>query len=87
MKFVQDVIAYKLTSPSSQTFYTKIRPGVKEFLTNLFPYYRFHIITFGERLYAHYMAKLIDPDEKFFYDRILSRDESLDPTRKTANLR
>lgn len=81
-----DVIAYQLNHRIAQTFYTKLRPGLKEFLTNLLPYYRFHIITFGERLYAHTMAKLIDPDEKFFYDRILSRDESLDPTRKTANL-
>ncbi|CAF4429152.1 unnamed protein product, partial [Rotaria magnacalcarata] len=30
-----DVIAYQLNAQSSQTFYTKLRPGVKEFLTNL----------------------------------------------------
>ncbi|CAF2046071.1 unnamed protein product [Rotaria magnacalcarata] len=81
-----DVIAYQLNAQSSQTFYTKLRPGVKEFLTNLLPYYQFHIVTFGERLYAHTMAKLIDPNKRFFYHRILSRNECFDPTRKTANL-
>ncbi|CAF4549980.1 unnamed protein product [Rotaria sp. Silwood1] len=81
-----DVIAYQLNTQSSQTFYTKLRPGVKEFLTNLLPYYQFHIVTFGERLYAHTMAKLIDPNKTFFYHRILSRNECFDPTRKTANL-
>lgn len=60
---------------------------MKEFLTNLLPYYQFHIVTFGERLYAHTMAKLIDPNKTFFYHRILSRNECFDPTRKTANLR
>lgn len=83
----QDVIAYQLNTQSSQTFYTKLRPGVKEFLANLLPYYQFHIVTFGERLYAHTMAKLIDPNKTFFYHRILSRNECFDPTRKTANLR
>ncbi|CAF0984354.1 unnamed protein product [Rotaria sordida] len=81
-----DVIAYQLSTQSSQTFYTKLRPGVKEFLTNLLPYYQFHIVTFGERLYAHTMARLIDPNKTFFYHRILSRNECFDPTRKTANL-
>jgi RNA polymerase II subunit A-like phosphatase len=86
MHFFKEVIAYQLSTQSSQTFYTKLRPGVKEFLTNLLPYYQFHIVTFGERLYAHTMAKLIDPNKTFFYHRILSRNECFDPTRKTANL-
>lgn len=81
-----EIIAYQLSTQSPQTFYTKLRPGVKDFLTNLLPYYQFHIVTFGERLYAHKMASLIDPDKKFFYHRILSRNECFDPTRKTANL-
>ena len=33
------------------------------------------------------MAELIDPEKKFFYHRILSRNECFDQTRKTANLR
>ncbi|CAF0945275.1 unnamed protein product [Adineta steineri] len=81
-----DVIAYQLSTQSSQRFYTKLRPGVKEFLANLLPYYQFHIVTFGERVYAHTMANLIDPNKTFFYHRILSRNECFDPTRKTANL-
>ncbi|UJR36884.1 hypothetical protein I4U23_029597 [Adineta vaga] len=84
--FSPDIVAYQLSTQSSQRFFTKLRPGVKEFLTNLLPYYQFHIVTFGERIYAHTMANLIDPDKRFFYHRILSRNECFDPTRKTANL-
>ena len=32
------------------------------------------------------MLKLIDPDKRFFGDRILSQDESFSKQRKTANL-
>ncbi|CAF1135940.1 unnamed protein product [Rotaria sordida] len=81
-----DVIAYQLNTPTSQTFYTKLRPGVQEFLTNLRPFYQFHIVTFGDRPYAHTIAKLIDPNGTFFSHRILSRNECLSLTDKTANL-
>ncbi|PVD21414.1 hypothetical protein C0Q70_19587 [Pomacea canaliculata] len=50
-------------------------------------FYELHICTFGVRLYAHTVARLIDPDEKFFSHRILSRDECFDPLSKTANLK
>jgi RNA polymerase II subunit A-like phosphatase len=69
-----DVVTYQSNTPISQTFYTKVRPGVKEFLTNLQSLYQFHIVTFGDRPYANAMAKLIDPDKIFFFHRILSRD-------------
>ncbi|CAF1309344.1 unnamed protein product [Adineta steineri] len=81
-----DVVAFQLNIPISQTLYTKLRPGVKEFLTNLQLFYQFHIVTFGDRPYANAIAKLIDPDGKFFSDRILSRDECVSLTDKSANL-
>ncbi|CAF1194568.1 unnamed protein product [Rotaria sp. Silwood1] len=43
-----DIITYQLNTPMPQTFYTKLRPGVKEFLTNLRSLYQFHIVTFGD---------------------------------------
>jgi RNA polymerase II subunit A-like phosphatase len=81
--FSPEVIAYQL---NNLTFYTKLRSGVKEFLTNLRSLYQFHIVTFGDRPYANTIAKIIDPDEAFFSHRILSRDECLSLTDKTANL-
>ncbi|CAF1274568.1 unnamed protein product [Adineta steineri] len=81
-----DVVAFQLNIPISQALYTKLRPGVKEFLTNLQSFYQFHIVTFGDRPYANAIAKLIDPDGKLFSDRILSRDECVSLTDKSANL-
>ncbi|CAF3148684.1 unnamed protein product [Rotaria socialis] len=80
-----DIVAYQPT-PISKIFYTKLRPGIKEFLTNLRPFYQFHIITFGDQAYAHNIAKLIDPNRRFFSDRIISRDECLKLTDETINL-
>ncbi|CAF1101667.1 unnamed protein product [Rotaria magnacalcarata] len=80
-----DIVAYQPT-PISKTFYTKLRPGVKEFLTNLRPFYQFHIITFGDQVYTHNIVKLIDPNKRFFSDRIISRDECFKLTDETVNL-
>ncbi|CAF1291719.1 unnamed protein product [Adineta ricciae] len=81
-----DIISIYLDHPVAQTLYTKLRPGVKEFLTNLQSYYVFHIVTFGDRPYADAIVKLIDPKGTFFSHRILSRDDSISSTDKSANL-
>lgn len=57
-------------------YYIKLRPGLQEFLETMAKYYELHIYTMGTRAYAQNIAKLIDPDRKFFADRVLSRDES-----------
>ncbi len=38
--------------------------------------YELHVYTAGSRTYANAVCKGIDPDGKYFGDRILSRDES-----------
>jgi len=38
-------------------------------------------------MYAHTIAEIIDPTKKYFSIRILSRDECLNPTSKTGNLK
>jgi RNA polymerase II subunit A-like phosphatase len=81
-----DVASFQLNIPLSQTLYTKLRPGVKEFLANLESFYQFHVVTFGDRLYANSIVKLIDPNRTFFAHRILSRDECVSLTDKSANL-
>lgn len=44
--------------------------------------YEMHIYTMATRNYALAIAKIIDPDGKYFGDRILSRDESGSLTHK-----
>lgn len=41
----------------------------------------------GSRLYAHTIARLLDPSGVFFADRIRSRDESFDMCSKYRDLR
>lgn len=57
-------------------YYVKLRPGLKDFLQNISKLYELHIYTMGTRGYAKEIAKIIDPDEKLFGQRILSRDEN-----------
>lgn len=57
-------------------YFIKLRPGLKEFLENVSKIYELHIYTMATRAYAKNIADIIDPDHKYFGDRILSRDES-----------
>lgn len=55
---------------------TFLRPGWKEFLTEIAGLYEMHVYTMGTRAYAEEVCAAIDPDGKAFGGRILSRDES-----------
>ncbi|KAL3859578.1 hypothetical protein ACJMK2_009794 [Sinanodonta woodiana] len=68
-------------------YHTRLRPRTKEFLEKISKLYELHICTFGVRLYAHTIARFLDPEEKYFSHRILSRDECFDATSKVANLK
>lgn len=57
-------------------YYIKLRPGLQQFLETIAEKYELHIYTMGTRAYARQIARLVDPDLKYFDDRILSRDES-----------
>lgn len=72
--------------PGHPTYYTKLRPYLQEFLDQMSKIYELHIFTFGCRLYAHKIASIIDPKQKYFGNRILSRDESVDQYSKKGNL-
>lgn len=63
-------------------YYVKVRPGLEEFLEQISKLYEMHIYTMATRNYALEIAKIIDPDGKYFGDRILSRDESGSLTHK-----
>ena len=80
-----DIVCYKL---SGNTYYTKLRPHVKEFLERMHPLYEMHVVSFGERVYAHKIAELLDPTALgYFNHRVLSRNELVSPVHKTPNLK
>lgn len=77
---VKDVRAFQLIDDGPGMrgcwYYIKLRPGLAEFLENVAQLYELHIYTMGTRQYAQQIANIVDPDRRYFGDRILSRDES-----------
>ncbi|KAL9615536.1 MAG: hypothetical protein Q9167_000049 [Letrouitia subvulpina] len=77
---VKDVREFQLVEDASGArgcwYYIKLRPALEQFLESISKLYELHIYTMGTRGYAQKIAKIIDPERKFFGDRILSRDES-----------
>ena len=57
-------------------YYIKLRPGLQDFLDSIAKIYELYIYTMGTRQYAEQIAKIVDPQGKYFGDRVLSRDES-----------
>lgn len=80
---LKDVQKFQLDDDKPNTwYYIKPRPGLKRFLSTLSEIYEMHIYTMGTRAYAENVAKIIDPEQKIFGDRILSRNESGSMTAK-----
>lgn len=77
---VKDVKAFQLIDDGPGMrgcwYYIKLRPGLMEFLESISQVYELHIYTMGTRQYAQQIANIVDPDRKYFGERILSRDES-----------
>lgn len=77
---LKDVRAFQLVDDGPGMrgcwYYIKLRPGLEQFLENIAEKYELHIYTMGTRQYAKEIAKIVDPERKYFDDRILSRDES-----------
>ncbi|CAL1528051.1 unnamed protein product [Lymnaea stagnalis] len=85
---LKDVKHFQLWHGKGMMWYhTRFRPFTMQFLETVSKMYELHICTFGVRLYAHTIARFLDPEEKYFSHRILSRDECFDALSKTANLK
>ena len=56
--------------------FTKLRPYVRDFLREAAKLYRLYVYTMGERGYALEMAKLLDPEENLFPERVISANDS-----------
>ncbi|KAJ8539893.1 hypothetical protein K7X08_026282 [Anisodus acutangulus] len=59
--------------------WTKLRPGVWNFLEKASNLFELHLYTMGNKLYATEMAKLLDPKGDLFAGRVISRGDDGDP--------
>ncbi|KAI2464851.1 hypothetical protein F4781DRAFT_52814 [Annulohypoxylon bovei var. microspora] len=78
---VKDVRSFQLDDgPRGATsgcwYYIKMRPGLAEFLEKISHLFELHVYTMGTRAYALNIAKIVDPTQKLFGNRIISRDEN-----------
>lgn len=85
---VKDVCKFQLDDgprglASGCWYYIKMRPGLAEFLQKVSEMFEMHIYTMGTRAYALNIAKIVDPTQKLFGNRIISRDENGSMTAKT----
>ena len=53
--------------------YTKLRPGVRDFLANAATRFELHVSTMGSQSYALAMAKILDPKGTLFGGRVVGR--------------
>ncbi|TMW68400.1 hypothetical protein Poli38472_005868 [Pythium oligandrum] len=93
---VQDVVGEIRESPDTHFFYipgtpqhehvVKLRPGLTSFLEELSLTYDLFIYTHGTRLYAEEIAKIIDPEGRFFRHRIVARTDTPDMQHKSLKL-
>ncbi|VDP08882.1 unnamed protein product [Soboliphyme baturini] len=82
---MKNVMHFQLDGPT--WYHMRMRPHTLEFLHSVSQKFELHICSFGARMYAHTVARMMDPDGALFGLRILSRDECFDPFLKTANLK
>lgn len=58
--------------------WTKLRPGIWNFLDKASKLYELHLYTMGNKLYATEMAKVLDPKGTLFAGRVISRGDDGD---------
>ncbi|XP_073140362.1 RNA polymerase II C-terminal domain phosphatase-like 3 isoform X2 [Henckelia pumila] len=59
--------------------WTKLRPGIWNFLEKASKLFELHLYTMGNKYYATEMAKLLDPKGELFSGRVISRGDDGDP--------
>ncbi|KAL1556780.1 protein-serine/threonine phosphatase [Salvia divinorum] len=59
--------------------WTKLRPGIWNFLEKASKLYELHLYTMGNKYYATEMAKLLDPNGELFSGRVISRGDDGEP--------
>ncbi|KAF8694272.1 hypothetical protein HU200_038410 [Digitaria exilis] len=61
------------------SMWTKLRPGIWNFLEKASKLFELHLYTMGNKLYATEMAKVLDPTGTLFAGRVISRGDDGDP--------
>ena len=83
-KSVNDIKSFQLQEDANGfTYYIKQRPGLSEFLEEISKIYELHVYTMGTRAYALSVANIVDPDKRYFGNRVISRDENGSLTAKS----
>ncbi|XP_006844522.3 RNA polymerase II C-terminal domain phosphatase-like 3 [Amborella trichopoda] len=59
--------------------WTKLRPGIWNFLERASKLYELHLYTMGNKVYATEMAKVLDPTGSLFSGRVISKGDDGDP--------
>ncbi|KAK9090016.1 hypothetical protein Sjap_023193 [Stephania japonica] len=59
--------------------WTKLRPGIWNFLEKASKLFELHLYTMGNKLYATEMAKVLDPTGVLFAGRVISKGDDGDP--------
>lgn len=67
----------------TQSFYVKLRPHLQKFLRTASKLFEMHIYTMGTREYARVICEHIDPKEKYFGNRIVTRSENFNELKKS----
>jgi RNA polymerase II subunit A-like phosphatase len=55
------------------TYNVKLRPNIHQFLSSIYKLYEIHVYTMGVQAYAEKICRILDPDKKYFGDRVISR--------------
>lgn len=58
--------------------WTKLRPGIWNFLDRASKLYELHVYTMGNKVYATEMAKVLDPTGTLFAGRVISKGDEAD---------
>lgn len=75
---------WRFNKGHSNEYIIKLRPFVPEFLLEANKRFTMHVYTMGLSNYAQTVLKLIDPDQVYFGDRVITSKES--PNTKTLDL-
>lgn len=71
---------------TSEGYITKLRPFVQEFLREARQMFELTVYTMGGRVYSSRMTKLLDPDGKYFSDRVIAREDCTVRGRKSLDM-
>lgn len=83
---VQSADAPMLFHLGHMNMWTKLRPGIREFLEQAKEHFDLHVFTMGDKIYAAEMARLLDPSGTLFGGRVASSSDADDSMMKDLDV-